>query len=327
MEAWYYDDPTRFNQEERLIERETKNMDLARMWSLYRYLEKYPPTSATDLRSRTFLDKEGTPVFDAKTAEEVFAIWKSLRDPTQHGKQVVAYAEKRLAQAGGNPNGHVNEEFLDRVFIKLFQLLRAPIVGILTGVGLDPMQDTTLGYASRIVYNISGILESLIFFLYTLESNPNLGGPIWTLLLDIPTKNLPRIVAALEGPILALNTALVAAGGVGVATEAITAIVTAVVALSVASMNLSRRKFGSAFALALLAIPIVGPVFTNSINVLDQMYTDFRGKQDKLSQVPLVGPLLSFDPLAGGFRKTHRNKVNGRRKTARKSPYVDSSRR
>jgi hypothetical protein len=326
MEAWYCEDPTRYDAQERMIERKTDSKDLARMWSLYRYLQRFPPTSAQDLKSRVFLDKEGTPLFDDETAHEVYAIWSSLKDPVKYGEEVMKYTRKRLEKHGGG-EGDVNEEFLDKVFIKIYSLIRGPIASILTSVGLDPMQDTTLGYASRAAYNTSDLLQKIIFFLHTLESNPNLGGPLWTLMLDALTKNTPRIIAALEGPITTLNAMLVVVWGIGAASEVITSIITAVVAVSIALINLSRRKFGSAFSLMLLGIPVIGPVFTMSIASMEQVYSDFKNKQAKLQEIPLIGSFFAWDPLEGGFRRTYRRKINGRRKTSRKSKAVDRARR
>lgn len=319
--VWYYDDPTRFDTQERWIEQTTQNADLARMWSLYRYLERNPPTSVADLKTRVLLDKQGTPLFDDATAQEVYDIWVSMKNPKEFGKQVLHYTARRTSQAGGGD--HVNEEFLDKVFIKVYRLLRGPVAAILVGVGLDPAQDTTLGYTSRALYNTSALLEKIVFLLYTLESTPELGGPLWSLLLDSITKNTPRIISALEGPITTLNAMLVVAYGVGVATEVITTILTAIVSLSVALINLSRRKFGSAFALMLLAIPVVGPVFTAAINSVEQVYSDFKARQEKLQQIPLIGSVFAWDPLEGGFRTRGGIKTNGRRKTSRKSKAVD----
>lgn len=323
---WYYDDPTRFDTQERLIEKTSKSPELGRMWSLYRYLQRNPPTSPQDLKSRVFLDRQRTPMFDDETAKEVYDIWVSLKDPREFGKQALQYTARRSAQLGGGPE-HVNEEFLDKVFIKVFRLIRGPIASILTDVGFDPQQDTTMGYASRAYLNVSGLAEKIIFLLYTLESTPELGGPLWSLMLDSITKNTPRIISALEGPLTALNAALVVVWGIGAAGEVISSIAAAVVSLSVALMNLSRRKFGSAFALMLLAIPIVGPVFSAGINSVEQVYTDFKARQQQLQQVPLVGSLFAWDPLEGGFRKRRRTKTNGRRKTSRKSKTVDRLRR
>lgn len=322
MEAWYYDDPTRFNQEEREIEKKSGSQDLARMWSLYRYLEQNPPTSAADLKSRVFLDRRGTPAFDDQTAEEVYNIWVSLNDPAKHAQEVLQYTRKRARQTGGGPEP-VNEEFLDKVFAKVYGLVRWPLASLLTSIGFDAQQDTTLGCVARAHYNITSLLEKIVFFLYSLESNPTLGGPLWTLMLDGLTKNTPRIISALEGPLTALNAALVPVAGAGLATEVISSIVVAVVSLSVALINLSRRKFGSAFALLLLGVPIIGPVFTATLTSMEQIYSDFKAKQAKLQQIPLLGNVFSWDPLEGGFRKRRVTKTNGRRKTARKSKAVD----
>lgn len=322
MEAWYYEDPTRFDTQERLIEKTSNSPDLARLWSLYRYLQKNPPTSSQDLQARVFLDREGTPLFDDATAKEVYDLWNSLKDPREFGKQALQYTARRSVHTGGGPE-NVNEEFLDKVFIKIFRLLRGPIAGIFTSIGFDPNQTTTLGYVSRAYLNVSALVEKVIFLLYTLESTPELGGPLWSIFLDSLTKNTPRIISALEGPITTLNAMLVVAYGVGVATEVITTVIVAVVSLTVALINLSRRKFGSAFALMLLAIPVVGPVFTAGINSMEQVYSDFKARQAKLQQIPLIGSFFAWDPLEGGLRKRRKTKTNGRRKTPRKSKAVD----
>lgn len=322
MEAWYYEDPTRFSQEEREIEKKSGSQDLARMWSLYRYLEKNPPTSPADLKSRVFLDRQGTPAFDDATAQEVYNIWVSLKDPAQHAQEIIHYTRKRVGQTGGGPEP-VNQEFLDKVFAKVYGLVRWPLASLLTSIGFDTEQDTTMGCIARANYNITSLLEKIVFFLYTLESNPTLGGPLWSILLDGLTKNTPRIISALEGPLTALNAVLVPVAGAGLVTEVISSIVVAVVSLSVALINLSRRKFGSAFALLLLGVPIIGPVFTATLTSMEQIYSDFKAKQAKLQQIPLIGSAFSWDPLEGGFRKRRVTKTNGRRKTARKSKAVD----
>lgn len=286
--VWIYNDPLRFDQDERLLKRKIGNDDLANLWSCFKYLKAHPPASADDLHKSLFFDRaQVIPILDKETAHKVFSLLQTIRNPELYRTYLKERIEKRRLQSGGG-------EFEDRMLNKFISIVSGPLTNML---GLDPNADTPQGILVRIAYNLAEFASNFVFLLKTLEDNPMVGGPLWTLLLNGVDKNIPKLTAGLES-IMTQVSILLAPIGIGFATEAIALIIGTVLALSHTLINLSRRKFGSALVAFLGVVPIVGPFMILAIHSLGDTYEDYNEKREQLRQIPLIGDsLANFDPL------------------------------
>jgi hypothetical protein len=286
--VWIYNDPLRFDQDERLLKRKIGNDDLANLWSCFKYLKAHPPASADVLHKSLFFDRaQVLPILDKETAEKVFSLLQTIRNPELYRTYLKEQIEKRRLQSGGG-------EFEDRMLNKFISIVSGPLTNML---GLDPNADTPQGILVRIAYNLAEFASNFVFLLKTLEDNPMVGGPLWTLLLDGVDKNIPKLTAGLES-IMTQVSILLAPIGIGFATEAIALIIGTVLALSHTLINLSRRKFGSALVAFLGIVPVVGPFMILAIHSLSDTYEEYNEKREQLRQIPLIGDsLANFDPL------------------------------
>jgi hypothetical protein len=286
--VWIYNDPLRFDQDERLLKRKTGSDDIANLWSCFKYLKAHPPASADELQQSLFFDRARViPILDRDTAQKVFSLLETIRDPELYRTYLKEQIEKRRLQSGGGV-------FEDRMLNKFISIVSGPLKDRL---GLDPNADTPQGILVRIAYNLAEFSSNFVFLLKTLEENPMVGGPLWTLLLDGLDKDIPKLTAGLES-IMTQVSILLAPIGIGFATEAIALIIGTVLALSHMLINISRRKFGSALVAFLGVVPVVGPFMILAIHSLGDAYENYNEKRERLRQIPLIGEsLANFDPL------------------------------
>lgn len=291
---WCYDDPTRLDSYERAVEQQTGNQPLARMASLYRYLVKNPPKSPKDLQTRVFFDKgRAIPVFSDEEAQRAYYMWIIVHDPSKFKKYVHERVQHAKTQTGGGLDDSSNQEFADKLFNKLVSLLEAPVKWLLTEIGFDPMQDTPLGLASRVVVNLGPLLSKMIFLLKTLEEDVPITNVVLTPLLNAYNDNNPKIQAALIAAVTPIAEILTAAAGFGIAVELAAFAVTAFMTFVNVSVNISRGKFGSAFVSSMSIIPFVGPYVTQNIHTLEGLYAEFIRRKEKLRTLPLIGDDLA----------------------------------
>lgn len=290
---WVYDDPTRMDDVEKEIEQKTGNVGMARMISLYRYLKKNPPKSPEDLQGRVFFDSNHVlPVFDDDTAKRVHYMWIIIHDPTKYHRYLKETVASRKVQRGG---GEDNQEFLDKLINKFAGVLVSPITWFVKEIGFDPELDTPPGLAARAAINLAPIFFAMVFFLHTLETTDALGGPFWSIWFDSIDKSVPKILGAAEAFVTPISVIL-APLGIGIGTEVLVLVFSTAVALAHVGMNLSRRKFGSAFA-AFLGIVPFGPFVTQGIHSLEHTYDRYLEELPRMQNIPLIGGLF-FDPLA-----------------------------
>lgn len=291
---WCYDDPTRLDSYERAVEQQTGNQPLARMASLYRYLVKNPPKSPKDLQTRVFFDKgRAIPVFSDEEAQRAYYMWIIVHDPSKFKKYVHERVQHGKTQTGGGLDDSSNQEFADKLFNKLVSLLEAPVKWLLTEIGFDPMQDTPLGLASRVVVNLGPLLSKMIFLLKTLEEDVPITNVVLTPLLNAYNDNNPKIQAALIAAVTPIAEILTAAAGFGIAVELAAFAVTGFMTFVNVSVNISRGKFGSAFVSSMSIIPFVGPFITQNIHTLEGLYAEFIRRKEKLRTLPLIGDDLA----------------------------------
>lgn len=287
---WCYDDPLRVDSYEREIQRKTGNETLARMASLYRYLEKNPPKSPSDLKSRVFFDKGGVlPVFSEQDAARAYYMWIIVHDPSKFRKYV--HERMKKEQTGGGDTS--NQEFVDKLFNKLASLLEAPVKWLLVEIGFDPMQDTPPGLAARIVVNLGPLIGKFIFLLKTLEEDVPITNVVLTPLLNAYNDSNPKMQAALIAAVTPIAEILTAAAGFGIAVELAAFAVTALMTFVNVSVNISRGKFGSAFVSSMSVIPFVGPFVTQGVHTVEGLYDEFIRRKEKLRTLPLIGDDLA----------------------------------
>jgi hypothetical protein len=269
--------------------------DLAKMWSLYRYLQEHPPKSPEDVKQRVFLDKAHTiPLLNDEDAHRIFYMWVIIHDPVKYRR----FLKEKKTQKGGAIDPYSNQEFPDKLLSKIIGIIDEPIVDTFKWIGFDPEQDTTLGIATRVGYNASLLAGKLLFFLKTLEETPELGGPLWSMLFDAIDKNAPKASAALQT--LTTPIAIILAPvGIGEAAELIVLIFQTILSVSVSLMHVSRGKFGSSFASLLSVVPIIGPYFTQAVHSAEHTYENWMDRREQFREIPLVGDSLAdFDPLS-----------------------------
>ena len=269
--------------------------DLAKMWSLYRYLQEHPPKSPGDVKQRVFLDKAHTiPLLNDEDAQRIFYMWVIIHDPVKYRR----FLKEKKTQKGGSIDPYSNQEFPDKLLSKIIGIIDEPIVDTFKWIGFDPEQDTTLGIATRIGYNAALLASKLLFLLKTLEETPELGGPLWSMLFDAIDKNAPKASAGLQT--LTTPIAIVLAPvGIGEAAELIVLIFQTILSVSVSLMHVSRGKFGSSFASLLSVIPIIGPYFTQAVHSAEHTYENWMDRREQFRRIPLVGDTLAdFDPLS-----------------------------
>lgn len=270
--------------------------ELAKMWSLYTYLQKNPPKSAADVKSRVFADKARViPLLNDEDSQRIFYMWVIIHDPVKYRKFL---EEQKRVQKGGAEDPFSNQEFPDKLLSKIISIVDEPIVDTFKWLGFDPEQDTGLGIATRIAYNSALLASKLLFLLKTLEETPELGGPLWSMLFDAIDKNAPKASAALQ-TLTTPIAILLAPVGIGEAAELIVLVFQTILSVSVSLMHVSRGKFGSSFASLLSVIPIVGPYFTQAVHSAEHTYENWLKRREQFRRVPLIGESIAdFDPLS-----------------------------
>jgi len=283
---WCYDDPLRVDSYEREIQRKTGNETIARMVSLYRYLEKNPPRSAADLKQRVFFDKAGVlPVFSESEAASAYYMWIIVHDPTKFRR----YVHERMKMQEQTGGGESNQQLMDKIFNKIGSLLAYPVKTFVMDAGFDPMQDTVLGIATRLVNNLLPFILKLVFIVKTFEEDVPITNVILTPILNAYNDSDPKIKAAMVAAVTPLAELLAPVAGLGFLIEIIMFLIVLALTLVNVSVNISRGKFGSAYVSSMGLIPFVGPFLVQGIHTVEGLYDEFIRRKEKLRILPLIG--------------------------------------
>lgn len=127
---------------------------------------------------------------------------------------------------------------------------------------------------------LPGAIEPWAYVLHHLEKDDVYGAPI-SLSLDITSKLLPTIATAIQTTTPAL-VGLIPLPGAGPVGLMIGWAVSAVFIFIAIIMNLSRRKFGTAFVVAMTLIPVAGPAIMKAAQDVDSTMVRVSNRREKL---------------------------------------------
>jgi hypothetical protein len=257
MATWDFDAPTQDPRLLRVQEYVTQNLqsskagiNAVRMLSLYEFLKAHKFSSAEDLRQT--VKKEGQPLFSPEEAQQVF---------------------EQLKQKGG---GAPPPEFFDKVFRKLLSInpfeLIAKVQSMLPGPGS--------GFSFPFPIPTYAMIQPWLFILYAFERDPRYGPPL-SVALDTASKLLPTIALSVQSFAAPLAGAIPLPGG-GAAGAMIGWAVSAIFVFMAILMNLSRRKFGTAFVTAMSLIPLAGPALSEAAEDLESTMARVSKRREKL---------------------------------------------
>lgn len=111
------------------------------------------------------------------------------------------------------------------------------------------------------------VVEPWAYALHNLEKNDDYGPPI-SISLDIVSRLLPTVATAIQTATPAL-VGLVPIPGAGPVGVVIGWVISAIFVFIAILMNLSRRKFGSAFVTSMSLIPVAGPAIMKAAQDVD----------------------------------------------------------
>lgn len=276
----------------KLFENDRVAYGFSRFFSLYQYLRKNPPTNPRILRSTVFLDKAGVlPFFDEHTSKRVCHMWKIIHNPTLFTE----YLQKRFKKVkrGGAAVGPKQEEVLDRAVNYAIEKAEIAVetAGIAPGA---PGIKGTIGT----VGSWAGWLASLPMRIVPwIESNPYIGGPYWTVAIDLFLKLVPKIILAIQTvtPIIALP--LMPIFGLGFVVQSASFVITTFLGLSTMFLSLALGKVGSAFLAFLGLVPFVGSFLRLGVTNILGLYTDIEEELPTIGKLPIVGPLVYKEPV------------------------------
>jgi hypothetical protein len=124
--------------------------------------------------------------------------------------------------------------------------------------------------------------ETFVFWIFELESL----FPEATLLLDMLNNSAPEITGFLTETLPVITSPLLAAAGFGLVVDAVTVGISVMFSLWLASVNLSRKKFAEAAVIAVGAMPILGPLLTQTYFNIERTYEKFMTMKDKILNFP-----------------------------------------
>lgn len=259
MATWDFDAPTQDPRLLRVQEYVTQNLqsskaglNAVRMLSLYEFLKAHRFSDAEDLRQT--VRREGQPLFTPEEAQQVL---------------------EQLQQKGGSAP---SPEFFDKVFRKL--LTFNPFELLAQVKSLIPLGSSGPGFSFPFPIPSYATLQPWLFILYAFERDPQYGPPL-SVALDTVSKLLPTIglsVQSFAAP-LAGAIPLPAGGAIG---AVIGWAVSAVFVFMAILMNLSRRKFGTAFVTAMSLIPLAGPALSEAAEDLESTMSRISKRREKL---------------------------------------------
>lgn len=258
METWDFDAPTqdpRIQNVQSYITQRSQStkagLNAARMLGLYGFLKAHPFSSPEDLRKA--VTQGGEPMFTPEEAAQV---------------------HEALKQKGG---GAPPPEFFDKIIRKLLTI--NPFTLLEMAKSFLPMPSST--GTGGLPFQLPS-LKSLIFMLYAFERDPNYG-PLLSVALDTTTKLLPTIAMSAQ-TMAAPLAGLIPLPGAGAAGAMIGWAVGAVFAFTAILMNLSRRKFGTAFVTSMGLIPVAGPAIMEAAEDLESTMARVSQRREKLVQ-------------------------------------------
>ena len=248
MATWDFDAPVQDPRFLRVQEYLTQTLqstkagvNAARMLSLYDFLKAHRFSSPEELQLTVL--KQGEPLFTPEEAQQVF---------------------ENLKQKGG---GAPPPEFFDKIFRKLLSF--NPFELIAKVKSMLPMGSSGPGTGFSFPFPIPtyAMLQPWLFILYAFERDPDYGPPL-SVALDTVSKLLPTIALSVQSFAAPLAGAIPLPGG-GAIGAMIGWAVSAVFVFVAILMNLSRRKFGTAFVTAMNLIPLAGPALTEAAEDLE----------------------------------------------------------
>jgi hypothetical protein len=232
------------------------NANISRAISLYRFLLAHRDTNAASLR--LLIREDGKPLFSEKELTDILQVVRSQSN--------MPFARRLLLQRGGGataaPSINVVKasesrgEFWDDFFAKL----------------ANPV-------ASRIPPKYDGLLWYM-FFLSHLEELDFLG-PLLSTALDSVTLTLP-VMAELSQEIMSKLIALVPIPYASFAGEAVGYAISLLFIMTGIVLNTMRKKFGSAFKMALEAIPVFGDALMDAAQGFEIGSQRYLKNRDKL---------------------------------------------
>lgn len=263
MATWDFDapiqDPRLLRVQEYLTQtlQSTKaGVNAVRMLGLYEFLKAHHFSTPEELRMSVI--KQGEPLFTSEEAEQVF---------------------ENLKQKGG---GAPPPEFFDKMFRTLLSV--NPFELIAKVKSMLPMGSSGPGSGFSFPFPIPtyAMLQPWLFILYAFERDSQYGPPL-SVALDTVTKMLPTIALSIQSFAAPLAGAIPLPGG-GAVGAMIGWAVSAVFVFIAILMNLSRRKFGTAFVTSMNLIPLAGPALNEAAEDLESTMARVSKRRDKLVQ-------------------------------------------
>lgn len=261
MASWDFDAPIQDPRLRSVQDYVTKNLqstkaglNAARMLGLYQFLKSRPFSSPDELRMA--VQQQGQPLFTPEEAQQVF---------------------EQLKQKGG---GAPPPEFFDKMFRKLLSINPFELISKVKSMLPFGSSGPGKGFSFPFPIPTYAMIQPWLFILYAFERDPQYGPPL-SVALDTVTKLLPTIALSVQSFAAPLAGAVPLPGG-GAAGAIIGWAVASVFVFMAILMNLSRRKFGTAFVTGMNLIPLAGPALTEAAEDLESTMARVSKRRDKL---------------------------------------------